>query len=795
MKNIISFVLVFLCSTVSWAQKEYQVRGKVVDFHNNAPLENAVVKIGKLSTQTNAKGEFQLYPVVSGRHTVLVHHAECDQYSQDIDVQGDLMLSIAMEHHSENIETVALSGMTKPTKTQQVVIIHTEKLYGHFDKNVGNLLTNISGVGALKTGNNIVKPIVRGLYGSRVSIFSEGVKLAEQEWGVEHAPSVEIGMFQKISVVKGAGVLKHSGDAMGGIVLLENKPLPKKDTIMGNFQISGFTNGKGLKIGLNIQKSWSNQWFVSSGGTYLKSGDIAIPNATLQNTAKQEQSFYFKLGHRAFEKGVEASYQYVQQDFGIFTGSHLGTASQLYNILQAGGAKEYYGNFSYRLQNPRQYVGHHIAKIEGYHRFRGIGKIFANYAIQINERKEYDIRRGALNDIPSLDLELTTQQLKVAHTLERQKWTLETGGSVEFQKNYADPNTQARRLIPDYTKTNANLFSMLEYTFSPRWILEASFRYDYNQINAYKYYDQSVWNSRFKSQFSHFEVQEFGSRILVNPIFDFQNFSVNTGIKYMPNDHWTYRFNVSRVSRMPNPAELFADGLHHSAAIVERGDLGVKSEMMTQVNASIQFKADWLSGLEMEMSPYYYRSHNFIQQVPTGVQNSNRGAFVIWDYQQVDATLKGIEAEVLLNISPKIQLGTQYSWVQGYNHTQKEALTMMVAPRVKSYLDMKLSTKHKFSLGLEHIFVQRQSTFPIRNVTFDTIENGAIVHKTLDISTPPSAYHVFDFYIGGNISKRLHTALRVSNLFNAEYRDYVNRLRFFAPEMGRNVALSLKYNF
>jgi iron complex outermembrane receptor protein len=34
--------------------------------------------------------------------------------------------------------------------------------------NLGNLLTKISGVSALKTGNNISKPIIHGLYGSRI---------------------------------------------------------------------------------------------------------------------------------------------------------------------------------------------------------------------------------------------------------------------------------------------------------------------------------------------------------------------------------------------------------------------------------------------------------------------------------------------------------------------------------------------------------------------------------------------------------------------------------------------------
>ncbi len=49
--------------------------------------------------------------------------------------------------------------------------------------NLGNFLSKISGVTALKTGNNISKPVIHGLYGSRISILNNGVRLAEQEWG------------------------------------------------------------------------------------------------------------------------------------------------------------------------------------------------------------------------------------------------------------------------------------------------------------------------------------------------------------------------------------------------------------------------------------------------------------------------------------------------------------------------------------------------------------------------------------------------------------------------------------
>lgn len=47
------------------------------------------------------------------------------------------------------------------------------------------------------------------------------------------------------------------------------------------------------------------------------------------------------------------------------------------------------------------------------------------------------------------------------------------------------------------------------------------------------------------------------------------------------------------------------------------------------------------------------------------------------------------------------------------------------------------------------------------------------------------------------INKRnsLTTSLSIQNIMNTTYRDYLNRQRFYADEMGRNVQIQLKFNY
>jgi iron complex outermembrane receptor protein len=82
----------------------------------------------------------------------------------------------------------------------------------------------------------------------------------------------------------------------------------------------------------------------------------------------------------------------------------------------------YTGNFSYDIDNPRQVIEHHIAKVSAFKRFENIGKVSATYSYQYNHRQEYDIRRD-LKDTPSLDLELMTHQFNLNDLLERGKFS------------------------------------------------------------------------------------------------------------------------------------------------------------------------------------------------------------------------------------------------------------------------------------------------------------------------------------------------------------------------------------
>ncbi len=787
-------MFIFLGCTLLHAQQTFAVSGIVRDFHDKTVLANARIQLGNYSATSSSKGKFVLKEVKEGNYTLTVTHPDCDPFTEQISVNGNVDITITLEHHAEDIETVTIHGNHKNSGSVVMKTVDKAEIEKNATDNLGNLLTHISGVSALKTGNNIAKPIIHGLYGSRISILNNGVKLAEQEWGVEHAPNVDINNFQHIDVIKGASALKYSGDAVGGVVVLEPEIFPKKDTLKGSVNLSGVSNGQGLGLDVDVLKSWKNGWAVKSGGSIRKLGDQKTADYNLMNTGIDFSSFNFTLQKNSFKSGLSFDYYLTNQNIGIYRGSHIGSTMDFYHAINSA-IPVYTGEFSYDIDNPKQVIEHHIAKVSGFKRFENIGKVSATYSFQYNHRQEYDIRRGELSQLPSLDLALMTHQLNINDLLERGKFSLETGLDGSFQNNYSDPATKARRLIPNYDKYSAGIYSVFKYKLTPSLNAEAGARFDYNFYDVTKWYDKSDWFERYNDLYPEFYVRTNANRVLTRPQLKYQNLSYNAGLEYHPSGKFNLKFNYAKASRTPNIAELFSDGLHHSAAVIEIGSMNLKNETSHQFNLIADAKFDVLEGLQVSVNPYFSINKNFINEIPTGVQNTIRGVFPVWSYQQIDAKMYGADLDIDFKLNDWLSYKGRGSYVYGQDETHDEPLILMMPTNFSNALQFSKKSWNNLYLNIESRVVLDQKRFPIHNAEVTFYENGNEVQKTVDFSTPPKGYSLWNLQAGMDISKNLSAGLIINNAFNVNYRDYLNRMRFFAADLGRNVILNFRYRF
>ena len=783
-------LILFFCSVIN--AQTFTLRGTVLDRHDGGPLSGAVLTVtpGNHKTTTDAAGQYEFAKLPSGKIQVVITHPDCSPAKEQLNLRSDLVKDFELEHHEAELEEIAIHGVSKPGSNTAATHIDSREIQQSSGKNLGNLLEEKSGLAALKTGNNIVKPVIHGFYGSRVTIMSNDVRLNDQEWGSEHAPNVEISDFEHIDVIKGASTLRYGADAIGGVVVLRPEYFPKRDTIKGFLQSFYTTNGRSMGLNVGVTQTFQNGWYVSARGSYTKSGDLSTPNYNLYNTGQEAKKLAFFTGKDGLRRGFSFMYTLSNQDFGIYRGSHIGSQE---DFIRVNVDQPYYLRpFSYEIGNPRQEVQHHLAQLSYYQRFQNDAKLTATYGFQYNHRKEYDIRRGDLRDVAALNLELMTHQANILYQLQKNRWDIEGGLGGSYENNYSTTATMARKLIPNYDRFTGNAFGVVKRNLSNALQVEAGLRADYSRTLAKMWYDLNVWDENYAADFRDFYVRtEDGNRVFTKPDMGFFGWSANLGLNYRQGGN-KFALNLTRAVRNPNAAELFSSGLHHSAAIVEEGSLFLKNEVAYQANAMIDLKAAVLSGAELHLNPYFTYSDSFINQVPTGVQSTIRGTFPVWSYQQVAARMFGLDVDASLKFVPMLQWKGSLSLLRGDDLTHDVPLILMMPANFRNELSW--GNDH-WGVAVSQRTVLAQKRFPVYNPVATVVVDGVATEKTVDLSTPPAGYTLLGASAFWQIHPRFRITAEADNILDTPYRDYLNRLRYFSYDLGRNLRFTLRYTF
>jgi len=796
-----AFILVFLLgiSLISGQECDNTLSGHVIDFHDGVSLEGATITYNNTTIETDANGKYQLTGLCATSYAFTIAHKDCNSQVVTIDIGDISQKDFYLEHHLNELQEVKVSGKNKSkTSSSQEETIDKNIIEKYSSATLGDALKEITGVSSLNTGSNIVKPIIQGLSGSRVAIMNNGVRMQDMEWGDEHAPNIDINTAGSITVVKGAAALQYGGDAIGGVVIAEPNRVPAKDTLYGKTILTGATNGRGGTISSEIIKGYKSGFFLKAQGSLKRFGDFKAPDYILSNTGVSEKGASIGFGVNKFEYGWDAFYSFYGAEIGILASSNIGNVDDLIRSIN-DGEPDVIRDFTYDILNPKQDVTHHLAKIKYYKRFEALGKWTTQYDFQFNKRLEFDIRRTEeLTNRPTIDLELTTHTVTSDFYFDAASdYSLKTGFLLRYQDNFADAlATGVRRLIPDYEKYDIGSFFTGEYDINQSITLDAGIRYDFNRIDAKKFYLESLWIERgYENDFADIVIDRnvIGSQFLTNPVFDYQNISATAGVQYLFQETYQLRVNYALAQRAPNPAELFSDGLNQSSARIELGDLRIDQETSHKLSASLQKGNNtW----NWEIAPYINFVNDYIVLEPTGVRLSIRGAFPVWEYRQTNVRLLGIDAKAHVNWFKNWETDHSFSLVKGRDIDQDVALINTPAPSIINKVTFKKEDWFNFRTSLESQYTFRQNEFP-PNIEVFSINAGEEV--LLEINTPPEAYHLLnlDTSLEFKLGKKniLKTGLVVNNLLDTRYRNYLNRLRFFADDLGRNFLLRITINY
>ncbi|MVM29950.1 TonB-dependent receptor [Spirosoma sp. HMF4905] len=778
----VSVVSLSLAQSITCTTK---LSGKILGTENREPLIGATVYVRELSTGAvaDSSGFFQIDRVCPGKYTLVYQFVGYKTRELLVRVTKDSVVTGASVQLAPENQTLQEVIVTEHRSEAQQLLQTQVSLSGAAldqtrGQSLGESLKSLAGLYSIQTGPSISKPVIHGLYSNRIIILNNGIRQEDQQWGTEHAPQVDQFLAARLTVIKGAASIRYGSDAIGGVILVEPKPMPTQVGIGGEVNVVGGTNGglgvaSGMLEGAFDKKLAGLSWRLQ--GTVKRSGYVRTPNYYLENTSYHENNFSGDLHYDHRNWGTEVFYSQFDTKVGLFTGAQVGSLADLYAAISSPQPLVQPG-FSYALDRPYQDVQHDLLKVRAYiHGAKG-GTLTATFARQQNTRREYDYVSfsGALNPELYLKLVTHTTDLVWEHAPIKTKTAGQWSGSLGFNGITQGNVRQYLFLIPNFRNYGAGLFAIERYAVGP-WTVEGGLRYDYRWLRAY-FLDEAT-----KQTYSE--------------THNWQNANGSLGVAYQLRPDLTLTANLSTAWRAPNVADLYSNGLHQSAVAYERGNPNLQPEQAYNGNLVLAYAGKRLSG---EIGIYNNLINNYIYLKPDSVPIiRQRGAFPSYTYTQVQATFRGIDATLNYKLTDQLTLTTKNSLLYAYNHTDHGYLVFIPPNRSDNSLRYDWSRVGKLAnlyVSLTGLYVARQNRAP---AVTTRQENGQIIF-TGDFLAPPPAYFLLGAELGFMTQvgrQSMNVSLSGSNLANVAYRDYLNRFRYFADEPGRNILLKIKLPF
>ena len=774
--------------------------GKVVDDKGEILIGAALVLDPSYKgATTDADGEFEIDLICTGLYHLTVQYLGYKEQVFEVDIDGKVEITITMQPEVATLREVVVEEKPEHIEaTQNYSVLSGQKLAETAGKTLGESLKEIAGVNTIQAGPGIFKPVIHGVHSQRVLILNHGIRQEGQQWGAEHAPEIDPFIASNIVVVKDASSIKYGTDALGGVVIVNPAGLPTTEGIGGLLNVVGQSNGRSgtisglLEGGIKNADGWG--WRVQ--GTGKRTGDFHTPDYSLTNTGVKELNFSGAVGYHEEKKGFEVFFSHFKTDLGILKGTAISNLDDLIAAMEREPPQST-ASFGYEIDEPRQQVSHNLVKVSG-HMETDQGDWRLQYGFQNNNRKEFDIRRGALAGVPSIDLQLNTHSIEAEwETPHNAVNGLCIGVNGMYQSNQNVFGTQRIPFIPNYANFSGGVFGVAKLIRN-NWVIDVGGRYDFRYYNA-KGFDFK--NAQY------------------NETLTFGNVSVTAGATTQIDPNQSLALNLSTSWRPPHVAELYSLGTHQSAAAIEYGLLlnDTTNEVLDIEDVSFEieralkgvgtYKRQW-KFLQFELSGFANYIFNYIYLRPTGITQNLRGTYPYFRYTQTDAFFVGADLAAVWNVSKQVKVSPQVSLIRATDIANNDFLVFI--PANKYEVALRFEEPNQFTLKRFFVegklkYVARQGRAPrvitpgeLKDASDQNVDLFANDNRIFDFQAAPADYTLVNLSTGFSINRekaRYDVRLSAENLFNKSYREYTNRFRYYADDLGRNFMISLKCIF
>ena len=621
---------------------------------------------------------------------------------------------------------------------QAVSVLTGESLHSKAAATIGETLQDEPGVTNSGFGPGVGKPVIRGQAGNRVKVMQDSLgTLDASSASGDHAITTEALLAERIEVLRGPATLRYGNGAIGCVVNVIDNRIPDElpDETTGAFEyrhnMVSDQNSTVMLLEGALSETPVGNWAWHLDGLYRDSN-----NTKIKGYAQQLEPGEDPADNRR-------THGYIDN---TDTQATAGTAG-----LSWIGEKGFVGISISEMENfygipPESYRNDETPEL-----------------IQIDmEQTRFDLKaewadvlpgfelgrfRVSHNDYEHVEIEngtkgtrFTNEAIEARVELLHQEvvgWTGAIGFQIE-DRQFAAIGDEA--FIPKSDINNRGLFWVGE-TNHGDWSYELGLRLDRQTIDP----DDN-------SEISH------------------NTQSLSLGGLWQMTDSQSLSLSLSHAQRAPSVEELLSFGPHHAC---ESFDIG-NPDLDEETSQNVEFGYQYHGAIDLSINLFYNAIDDFIFKRNTGLVDPD-DELSIFQFQQEDASFKGVEANMGLQLSDTWRLE-----LFG-DHVRAELDNSGDVPRIPPL---------RYGLSLGYQADQWSTRLKLTEVE-EQDQPGEFEEKTTGYTRLDGHIH----YHLDTVNGTWILSLKANNLLNEEIRNATSFLREIAPEPGRSLELGARLSF
>ncbi|WP_456376788.1 TonB-dependent receptor, partial [Lutibacter sp.] len=636
---------------------QQKITGSITNMQNQ-PLFGVDVYIEELQkgTSTNENGYYELTNLPNTPIKVTVTYIGYETQTKVYNLNGfEPTLNFQLQESIFKMDEVIISTPFNKLQSENVMKVERASIQQLKNKGAATLIEGISsipGVSQVSTGVGIGKPVIRGLRGNRVLVYSQGLRLENQQFGEEHGLGIHESSIESVEVIKGPASLLYGSDALGGVLFFNPLRFADDNTFKLAINQKYFSNTEGSSTSFVFRKSY-NSWKYLINGTYQVQSDYKVPT-NLRVTNSRFNETVFNTGLNYNNKFISSTLRFN------FNNTIIGIPEEI-------GVQTTHKSHTFPYQN----LNNSMVSLNTIF-FLKNSKITSTFGYTFNDRKELEDE----NILPALHLKLKTYSYDVKwHLPKLNKFESILGIQGMSQKNQT---LGIDVLIPDAEINDFGIFYTGNYTWKNN-SLQGGLRFDNRKLTTEKKIDQEL------------HVFEAIDKT-------FKNVTASFGYKTTLFGAITSRFNFAAGFRAPNLAELTSNGVHEGSNRYEIGNNNLKSEHNFQSDVAFEYKS---THFEVFANGFYNYINNYIFISPTGeILDTN----FVYKYIQNNAKLYGGEFGFHLHPHPIdwLHFNSSYELVIG-KQDNGNYLPLIPANKLSNTIRIELNEKEWLKNGFAAI--------------------------------------------------------------------------------------------